>query len=73
MADEDAELVALIDNELDESSRNALSARLAADERLRQRYDELRAPGAPIAGSLEELLGRGDDLRNLGILDWGFP
>jgi anti-sigma factor RsiW len=58
MADEDAELVALIDNELDESSRNAFSARLAADERLRQRYDELRAAGAPIAGSLEELLGQ---------------
>ena len=49
MTDEDAELVALIDNELDEGSRNALLARLAADERLRQRCDELRAAGAPIA------------------------
>ena len=56
MADEDPELVALIDNELDESSRSALLARLATDERLRQRYDELRAAGAPIAASLEELL-----------------
>jgi len=58
MTDEDAELVALIDNELDESSRGPLLARLAADERLRQRYDELRAAGAPIAAALEELLGQ---------------
>jgi anti-sigma factor RsiW len=58
MTDEDAELVALIDNELDESSRGALLARLATDERLRLRYDELRAAGAPIAAALEELLGQ---------------
>jgi len=58
MADEDAELVALIDNELDESRRSALLARLATDERLRQRYDELLAAGAPIADSLRELLGQ---------------
>jgi anti-sigma factor RsiW len=58
MTDEDAELVALIDNELDEGSRGALLARLATDERLRLRYDELRAAGAPIAAALEELLGQ---------------
>ncbi len=58
MTDEDAELVALIDNELDEGSRGALLARLATDERLRQRYDELRAAGATIAASLEQLLGQ---------------
>jgi anti-sigma factor RsiW len=58
MTDEDAELVALIDNELDEGSRGALLARLATDERLRQRYDELRSAGAPIAAALEELLGQ---------------
>jgi anti-sigma factor RsiW len=56
MADEDAELVALIDSEHDEGSRGALLVRLATDERLRRRYDELRTAGAPIAGSLEELL-----------------
>ena len=56
MADDDAELVALIDNELDESRRTALQARLAADERLRQRYEELRQTGAPLAASLDELL-----------------
>jgi anti-sigma factor RsiW len=58
MVDEDAELVALIDNELDEGSRDTILARLAADERLRQRYEELRAAGAPIAASLEGLLGQ---------------
>lgn len=58
MADEDAELVALIDNELDEGRRAALLARLSADERLRQRYDELRAVGVPIARSLDEILGQ---------------
>src|SRR5271166_1456542 len=58
MTDDDAELVALIDNELDEGSRDALLARLAADERLRQRYDELREAGAPISASLDELLGQ---------------
>ncbi len=58
MADEDAELVALIDNELDEASRAALLVRLAADEGLRQRYDELRAVGAPVARLLDELLGQ---------------
>jgi anti-sigma factor RsiW len=56
MSEDDAELVALIDNELDESRRTALLARLAADERLRQRYEEFRRTGAPLAASLDELL-----------------
>jgi anti-sigma factor RsiW len=56
MSDDDAELVALIDNELDESSRTALLARLAADEGLRQRYEELREAGAPLAASFDALL-----------------
>src|SRR6202167_3556353 len=56
MADDDAELVALIDNELDESRRTDLLARLAADERVRQRYEELRQTGAPLAACLDELL-----------------
>ncbi len=56
MTDDDAELVALIDNELDESRKTALLARLAEDERLRRRYDELREAGAPIAASLDALL-----------------
>ena len=56
MIDDDAELVALIDNELDESRKIALLARLAADEQLRRRYDELREAGAPIAASLDALL-----------------
>jgi anti-sigma factor RsiW len=56
MPDDDAELVALIDNELDESRRTALLARLAADERFRQRYEEFLQTGAPLAASLDELL-----------------
>ena len=56
MPDDDAELVALIDNELDESNRTALLARLAADDGLRQRYEELRRTGAPLAACLDELL-----------------
>ncbi len=58
MSDDDAELVALIDNELDESRKTALLARLAADEQLRQRYEELRQTGAPLATSLDELLAQ---------------
>ena len=58
MTDDDAELVALIDNELDESRRPALLARLAADGRLRQRYEELREAAAPLAASFDALLGQ---------------
>jgi anti-sigma factor RsiW len=56
MSDDDAELVALIDNELDEIRRNALLARLAANEELRARYHELQQTGAPLAASFEALL-----------------
>ena len=56
MPDDDAELVALIDNELDDSNRTALLARLAADDGLRQRYEEFRRTGAPLAAALDELL-----------------
>jgi anti-sigma factor RsiW len=56
MSDDDAELVALIDNELDDSNRTALLARLAADDGLRQRYEELRQTGAPLAACFDELL-----------------
>ena len=60
MPEDDAELVALIDNELDEGRRTALWARLAADGQLRQRYDELRAAGPPIAASFDSLLAQAD-------------
>ena len=56
MTEDDAELVGLIDNELDESSRNALLARMARDEQLCKRYDELLGAGGPIAASLDALL-----------------
>jgi anti-sigma factor RsiW len=58
MTDDEAELVALIDNELDQTSRDALLDRLAADDPLRQRYNELREAGAPISASLDDLLGQ---------------
>ena len=56
MADEDAELVALIDNELEEDAKTRLIARLEADDALRKRYEALREAGAPIAASLQALL-----------------
>ncbi len=58
MTDEDAELVALIDNELDEERKSALLARLETDERLRARYEALREAGAPIAASFDALLAQ---------------
>jgi len=56
MSDDDAELVALIDNELDEGRRTALLARLAADNRLSQRYAELWQTSAPLGASFDVLL-----------------
>jgi anti-sigma factor RsiW len=73
MADDDAELVALIDNELDESRRTALLARLAADERLRQRYEEFRQTGAPLAASLNELLTQASRARLRAALPMDSP
>jgi anti-sigma factor RsiW len=56
MSDDDAELVALIDNVLDEGRKTALLARLTADEGLRERYEELRRTSAPLAVSFNALL-----------------
>jgi anti-sigma factor RsiW len=56
MAEEDAELVALIDNELDEGAKSRVLARLAEDEALRERYEALREAGAPIAQAFEALI-----------------
>lgn len=56
MADEDAEIVALIDNELDREATARLLTRLAADEALRERYDELRETGAPIVAAFAALV-----------------
>jgi anti-sigma factor RsiW len=58
MAGDDAELVALIDNELDEDAESRLLARLAADVGLRKRYQALRETGSPIAASLDALIHR---------------
>ncbi len=56
MSDDDAELVALIDSELDAGRRAGLLARLAADDGLRQRYEALRRTGAPLAAAFDVLL-----------------
>ena len=56
MADEDTELVALIDNELDEDAKSRLLRRLEEDAALRERYEALRDAGTPIAASLDVLL-----------------
>jgi anti-sigma factor RsiW len=53
---EDAALVALIDNELDQDARSRLLARLGEDEALRGRYEALRKTSAPIADALDGLL-----------------
>jgi anti-sigma factor RsiW len=73
MADDDAELVALIDNELDESRRTALWARLAADDGLHQRYEELRQTGAALAASLDKLLTQAPLARLRAALPAGEP
>jgi anti-sigma factor RsiW len=56
MADEDAEIVALIDNELDKNATARLLARLAADEALRNRYEQLREARAPIVAAFDALI-----------------
>ena len=58
MADDDAELVALIDSELDEASQSRLLARLADDEALRARYDALIKGRADLAAAFDTLLER---------------
>jgi anti-sigma factor RsiW len=56
MTVDDAQLVALIDNELDEEAKGRLLAQLAADKGLRQRCEALREAGAPISASFDALL-----------------
>ena len=56
MAGDDAELVALIDNELDEHTKKSLLAKIAEDESLRARYEALRETGIPIAAALDALV-----------------
>ena len=55
MTEEDAELVALIDGELDDQRKARLLARLAENGALRQRYEALRWVGAPIFAGLSAL------------------
>ena len=68
MADEDAEIVALIDNELDKDARMRLLTRLATDEPLRKRYEALREAKAPIVAALEALIEKAPLSRLRGAL-----
>ena len=54
--DDDALLVAFIDQELDESARGALAARLAADADLRARLARLREGGRAFAPAFQGML-----------------
>jgi anti-sigma factor RsiW len=54
--DEDAQLVAFIDGELDEPARASLKARLAIDPVLRERLTRLQEGGRPFAAAFEALL-----------------
>jgi anti-sigma factor RsiW len=54
--DNDAQLVALLDGELDEETGSRLLARIASDEKLRNRYDALREAGSWLASAFDWLL-----------------
>ena len=54
--DDDAQLVAYIDGQLDENARDAVEARLAADANLRERLARLREGGRPFAPAFRLLL-----------------
>ena len=56
MSDGDAELVGLIDNELEEHAKRRVLVRLAEDEALRKRYEALRDIGPSIAPAFDALL-----------------
>jgi anti-sigma factor RsiW len=56
MADQDAELAALIDNELDEGTKSRVLARLAEDEALRKRYEAVQEAGVSIAQAFDALI-----------------
>lgn len=56
MEDQDAKLIALIDDELNEDERSRLLKRLEHDAALRRRYEALQKTGAPIAVALDGLL-----------------
>src|SRR5574337_237009 len=58
MDDDDIQLVALIDGELDKESERTLLARIEDDESLRARYEKLRDGPAAIAAAFDSLLAK---------------
>jgi anti-sigma factor RsiW len=67
IGDDDAELVALIDNELDPEARSRFLSRLEEDATLRKRCEILAESGAHIAAAFEGVLGNAplDRLRGM--------
>jgi hypothetical protein len=55
-ADQDPELVAFIDNELEEAAESRMLARLVEDDALRKSCEELRETGASIAAAFDALI-----------------
>jgi anti-sigma factor RsiW len=58
MPDDDERLAALIDDELDESQKYSLLSRLAQDDALRERLEELRQDRTRLASSFDALLAQ---------------
>ena len=56
MMDNDAQLVALLDGELDEETGSRLLARIASDKNLQNRYDALREAGSSLASAFDSPL-----------------
>ena len=68
MSGDDVELVALIDNELDEDAKSRLLGKIAEDEGLRARYEALRGTGIPIAAAFDALVQKAPLSRLRGAL-----
>ncbi|HLJ71695.1 MAG TPA: hypothetical protein VKU03_10275 [Roseiarcus sp.] len=66
---DEARLVALLDNQLDEEARRAIEARLAAEPELRARFQTLAAGGLPFAQAFESALAEAPVARMRAKLD----
>lgn len=60
---DEARLVAMIDNQLDEAARRAIEARLAVEPELRARYQRLAAGGLPFAQAFDAALAEAPTAR----------
>jgi anti-sigma factor RsiW len=67
--DNDADLVALIDGELEDARRKALAARLESDPELRARFERLAAGGLPFGSAFQAALEEAPIARMRAKLD----